>query len=148
MTIIYDLIAVGKLKKTSAFFPLYEEYKKRLGNRLSIREIEEKKTHAALEKIKATLSPDYNIVILDEKGHSQPSTIFAQKIDAFQNTKNGKLQIIIGGADGLSDDIRQQADMLLSFGKQTWPHMMVRVMLLEQLYRAEKIIANHPYHRE
>ena len=86
--------------------------------------------------------------MLDEKGKTITSSEFARDIELFQTSKNGKTQIIIGGADGLSDEIRQRADLLLSFGQQTWPHMMVRIMLLEQLYRAEKIIANHPYHRE
>ena len=57
-------------------------------------------------------------------------------------------QELIGGADGLKDDIRKRARFLLAFGPQTWPHMMVRVMLLEQLYRAQQIIAGHPYHRD
>jgi 23S rRNA (pseudouridine1915-N3)-methyltransferase len=58
------------------------------------------------------------------------------------------VQFLIGGADGLNDDIRKRARFLLAFGPQTWPHMMVRVMLLEQVYRAQQIIAGHPYHRD
>ena len=58
------------------------------------------------------------------------------------------MQFVIGGADGLNDEIRNRASILLSFGQQTWPHMLARVMILEQIYRAQQILKNHPYHRE
>ena len=85
---------------------------------------------------------------MDERGTSLSSRDFAAKIDGFQNNSFGTVQFIIGGADGLSDDIRKKAHFMMSFGKQTWPHMLARAMLAEQLYRATSILANHPYHRE
>ena len=59
-----------------------------------------------------------------------------------------RFQFMIGGADGLTPEVRDSAHALLAFGKQTWPHMMARVMLMEQIYRAQQIIQGHPYHRE
>jgi 23S rRNA (pseudouridine1915-N3)-methyltransferase len=85
---------------------------------------------------------------MDERGKSLPSLKFADKIRDLQNQGRSHIQFIIGGADGLGDDIRKRADLLLSFGAQTWPHMLARVMLLEQIYRCQQILSGHPYHRE
>ena len=148
MSAIYEIISVGKLKNSSPFSAAYDEYQKRLQGRVSIIKLEGKYQGDEHTKVLRKINPDANIIALDEKGKTLTSIEFANKIEQFQTSKNGKTQIIIGGADGLSHEIRQKADLVLSFGKQTWPHMMVRIMLLEQLYRAEKIIAGHPYHRE
>ena len=83
------------------------------------------------------------IVALDERGKSLGSAEFCKQLYAWEN-----VTFVIGGADGLDEEIRKKADFLLSFGKQTWPHMLVRVMLLEQIYRAQQIASGHPYHRE
>ena len=75
------------------------------------------------------------------------SASFAAKVQDLMDEGRPVIQFIIGGADGLNDEIRKRADILLSFGIQTWPHMMVRIMLIEQIYRARQIVAGHPYHR-
>ena len=98
-------------------------------------------------QILSRLSPDAFIFALDERGKSLPSREMASKIQDLQNNSRD-LQFIIGGADGLNADIRKQSNFLLSFGAQTWPHMLARVMLLEQIYRAQQILKNHPYHRD
>jgi 23S rRNA (pseudouridine1915-N3)-methyltransferase len=85
---------------------------------------------------------------MDERGASLPSRKFAEKFQNLQNESRSNVQFIIGGADGLNDEIRGRADFLLSFGRQTWPHMLARVMLLEQIYRVQQILKNHPYHRD
>jgi 23S rRNA (pseudouridine1915-N3)-methyltransferase len=73
---------------------------------------------------------------------------FAAKIKGWQEQGLAHLVFLIGGADGVTDDVRKQADFSLGFGRLTWPHRLVRVMLLEQLYRAQQINAGHPYHRD
>lgn len=123
----------------------FDEYQKRLKAKFNIIELEGHSQKEELEKLKSKISPTSSLIVLDEKGKSFSSIEFSKKLDSLENSN---LQIIIGGADGLDDDIRNRADLLISFGKQTWPHMMVRVMVMEQLYRAQQILANHPYHRE
>ena len=111
-------------------------------------ELEGRSQAEELQKIEAKLDRSASLIVLDEKGKSLPSTHFAKKLEDLQQLKPGKIQCVIGGADGLSEDIRRRADLLLGFGAQTWPHMLARVMLVEQIYRAQQILANHPYHRE
>ena len=94
------------------------------------------------------LANDAVIIAMDERGKTLPSREFAQKFQNWQNEGQSHVQFFIGGADGLNDEIRKRAQLLLSFGKQTWPHMLARIMLLEQIYRAQQILKNHPYHRD
>lgn len=85
--------------------------------------------------------------ILDERGSVCSSPDFAQKLAGWRDQGRGDLALMIGGADGLDPALRNEADFALSFGKMVWPHMLVRVMLSEQLYRAASILAGTPYHR-
>ncbi|WP_413990381.1 23S rRNA (pseudouridine(1915)-N(3))-methyltransferase RlmH [Labrys okinawensis] len=87
------------------------------------------------------------VVALDENGASPGSEAFAARIAGWRDGGTASLAFLIGGADGHGDAIRSHATMTLSFGKMTWPHQIVRVLLAEQLYRASTIIAGHPYHR-
>lgn len=141
-----EIIAAGKLKN-DPLLDVFDDYKKRILWKFSLIEIDEKTQNGQLAEIAARIKPGAALVILDERGKSLPSRDFAAKIDAWAQTYP-TIQFIIGGADGLSDDIRKKATMLMSFGAQTWPHMMARVMLCEQIYRAQQIIAGHPYHRD
>lgn len=140
-----DLIVIGRMKKSSIFLAPFEEYKKRLKTKLNVIELEGLSQKEELEKLSAKIDNNAALLVLDEKGKSYPSIKLAQKLDELEQTK---LQIIIGGADGLNDNIRKKADITMCFGQQTWPHMMVRMMIMEQLYRAQQILSNHPYHRE
>jgi 23S rRNA (pseudouridine1915-N3)-methyltransferase len=88
------------------------------------------------------------IVALDETGVQLGSLAFADKLTHWRDTGTKELRFLIGAADGLTHEERDGAALLLSFGRATWPHMLVRAMLVEQLYRATSIIAGHPYHRE
>ena len=155
-----ELYAIGKLKK-SPILTLIDEYQKRmrpicqsLGFKpLDIHEIEHKKSLSGnnLKEYEASLllqnNPDI-VIALDETGHHLSSNAFALLLDKYKNQNHHSCRFIIGGADGLCQSLKVQAHNLVSFGHLTWPHMLVRVMLTEQIYRAMTILSNHPYHRE
>lgn len=88
------------------------------------------------------------IVMLDETGETPGSVAFAQRIGRWRDDGVRECRFLIGAADGFDDAQRAEADMLLSFGRLTWPHMLARAMLAEQLWRATAILSGHPYHRE
>jgi 23S rRNA (pseudouridine1915-N3)-methyltransferase len=93
--------------------------------------------------------PDNSVtILLDEKGEQLGSAAFAQKLEQWRDSGKREARFMIGGADGFGEAERASADLLLAFGKATWPHLMARAMLAEQLWRATSILANHPYHRE
>jgi 23S rRNA (pseudouridine1915-N3)-methyltransferase len=87
-------------------------------------------------------------LVLDERGSALSSTELAKKLEAWRDAGKREARFLIGAADGHGDADRASADLLLSFGPATWPHLLVRAMLAEQLFRATSILANHPYHRE
>ncbi|MFK7765486.1 MAG: 23S rRNA (pseudouridine(1915)-N(3))-methyltransferase RlmH [Roseobacter sp.] len=87
------------------------------------------------------------VAVLDERGRVESSPDFAQRLAGWRDQGRGDLALLIGGADGLDATLRAEADFALSFGKMVWPHMLVRVMLSEQLYRAASILSGAPYHR-
>tara|TARA_R110002072_G_scaffold125034_1_gene260697 strand:+ start:693 stop:1142 length:450 start_codon:yes stop_codon:yes gene_type:complete len=87
------------------------------------------------------------ICVLDERGKVETSPAFAERLGTWRDAGRGDLAFVIGGADGIDPSLRAEADHALSFGKMVWPHMLVRVMLAEQLYRAAAILSGGPYHR-
>ncbi|HEX8064265.1 MAG TPA: 23S rRNA (pseudouridine(1915)-N(3))-methyltransferase RlmH [Allosphingosinicella sp.] len=87
-------------------------------------------------------------ILLDEKGETLGSMELAKRLERWRDEGRREARFLIGGADGFSDGERASADLLLSFGRATWPHLLARAMLAEQLWRAISILANHPYHRE
>ena len=87
-------------------------------------------------------------VVLDERGAALSSLAFAKKLEGWRDGGRREARFWIGAADGHDEGQRAGADLLLSFGPATWPHMLARAMLAEQLFRATSILANHPYHRE
>jgi 23S rRNA (pseudouridine1915-N3)-methyltransferase len=87
-------------------------------------------------------------IVLDERGQALTSTALAKRLEAWRDGGKREARFLIGAADGHDDEERATADLLLSFGLATWPHLLVRAMLSEQLFRATSILANHPYHRE
>ena len=87
------------------------------------------------------------IVVLDERGKLLTSPQFADQIASWRDQGRAEAAFVIGGADGIAPELRARADMAISFGNMVWPHMLVRVMLSEQLYRAASILAGAPYHR-
>jgi 23S rRNA (pseudouridine1915-N3)-methyltransferase len=110
------------------------------------REAERRRTEESIAI--ATLIPDGAIaVILDENGQSFDSAGFARQLGQWRAEDKPAVCFIVGGADGLAASLRQRAKLALAFGTATWPHQLVRVMLLEQIYRAGTILTGHPYHR-
>ena len=93
-------------------------------------------------------SPGSVTILLDEKGEQLGSLAFARTLERWRDGGLREARFLIGGADGFGDAEREAADLLLAFGKATWPHLLARAMLAEQLFRATSILANHPYHRE
>jgi 23S rRNA (pseudouridine1915-N3)-methyltransferase len=94
------------------------------------------------------IPPGTVIIAMDETGEQLTSAAFARKIEHWRDTGTRELRFLIGAADGLTAEERASASLFIAFGKATWPHMLARAMLVEQLYRATSIIAGHPYHRE
>jgi 23S rRNA (pseudouridine1915-N3)-methyltransferase len=86
--------------------------------------------------------------VLDERGSALTSTELARTLEKWRDDGKREARFLIGAADGHDEGQRRSADLLLSFGPATWPHLLVRAMLAEQLFRAVSILANHPYHRE
>jgi 23S rRNA (pseudouridine1915-N3)-methyltransferase len=86
-------------------------------------------------------------VLLDERGESMPSAAFAGRLQTWRTDDKPAVVFVIGGADGLAPGLKDKSNLTIAFGAATWPHQMVRVMLLEQLYRAVTILSGHPYHR-
>ncbi len=148
-----DVIVVGKVKKGS-WYDLIQDYVSRIKWPLNLIEVESKYTDAKAQQaheqrlILEKLDEKSFIIVLDERGDGLRSLDFSQTLQKIQGTGVDKITFLVGGAEGFTDDIRNKANMMISFGQQTWPHVMVRVMLLEQIYRAQQIIAGHPYHRE
>lgn len=94
------------------------------------------------------MPPGAVTVMLDEKGRQLSSMEFARRIESWRDRGVRECRFLIGGADGFGEEDRANADLLIAFGQATWPHMLARAMLAEQLWRATSILANHPYHRE
>lgn len=93
-------------------------------------------------------APNGVTVVMDERGKPLSSMEFAKQLEKWRDTGRREARFLIGAADGHDDAVRDKADLLLSFGPATWPHLLVRAMLAEQLFRATSILSNHPYHRE
>ena len=100
------------------------------------------------ELILAAVPADARLVALDQRGKEWSSLDLADRLRAWRDGGAGALAFAIGGAEGLGASVIDRADAVLSLGAMTWPHLLARCMLLEQLYRAQQILAGHPYHRE
>ena len=148
-----ELLVIGRLRKGPEL-DLIDDYRKRLSWPFSLLELEskhkdEKRMHAEeLALLKARLLPISFVVALDERGKTMSSRELAALFSDLQVQSRAHVQFVIGGANGLDEELRKRADLLLSFGRLTWPHMLARVMLLEQIYRCQQIQKNHPYHRD
>ena len=155
------VIAVGRLKQGPER-ELAEAYRKRAqatGRALGVRDIEiveireSRAQDAERRRVEeaiaiANILPERAIiVILDEHGDNLDSAALAGLLRAWRAEDPPAVCFVVGGADGLAQSLQQRAKLRLAFGSATWPHQLVRVMLLEQLYRAASIVAGHPYHR-
>jgi len=134
------IIARGKIGR-SPEAELVERYAKRIAWPFKITELPD-----VGGTIPAPLTP-HRDVLLDERGRQMPSEEFAALLGKWRDDGVRETRFLIGAADGHGDAARGQADLLIAFGAMTWPHMMARAMLAEQLWRATSILAGHPYHR-
>jgi 23S rRNA (pseudouridine1915-N3)-methyltransferase len=145
------IIAIGKMKEPEA--ALAADYVRRLRAPLAIIEHDvkvrdiQKAKEAEGQKILSSLPKGAFIVALDPLGRDISSEELANLMPRWAETGGNKIAFIIGGADGLAESMLATAHYKLSLGKKIWPHMLARIMLLEQIYRAEQIIAGTPYHR-
>jgi len=155
------VIAVGRLKQgperelAERYRERFDDVGRKLGFRgLEIREIAESRARDASARmaeeaaaISAQIPDKAALVTLDEHGQNLDSPGFARYLARLRDQSVANTIFVIGGADGLSPDLRRREALAVAFGTATWPHQIVRVMLLEQLYRAATILAGHPYHR-
>jgi 23S rRNA (pseudouridine1915-N3)-methyltransferase len=146
------IVAVGR-QKTGPLKDIETLYSARIGIPLALREVEERRKLAPpeMKAREATLLLEAvpkgaAIVALDRRGTTLSSAAFAQRLGAWRNAGTD-LAFVIGGAEGLAETVLESAQFVLSLGAMTWPHLLVRGMLLEQIYRAQQILAGHPYHR-
>jgi len=148
------IAAVGKFRRQPER-ELYDTFVKRISWPITLKEVEErdplpapKRKEREAAKLLAALPEGATVVALDERGKALTSADFAKHMGRWQDDGIGDLAFVIGGADGLDASILKRAQLTLSLGPMTWPHIMVRALLAEQLYRAQSILAGHPYHRE
>lgn len=146
MAMRLHIIARGKIGR-SPEADLVERYLKRIAWPTRHSELPEVPERGRGGELPASDSP-YKTVILDEKGEHLSSVELARLLERWRDDGVRETRFLIGAADGFNDADRSGADKLIAFGKATWPHLMARAMLAEQLFRATSIIANHPYHRE
>jgi 23S rRNA (pseudouridine1915-N3)-methyltransferase len=148
------IAAIGRIK-AGPLADLQAEYVKRLGGSIVVKEVEERRALSPLERkaregqlLLAALPEDATVVALDERGKTLASRAFAEQLQRWQGAGAKTLAFVIGGADGLAQPVVQRAGLVLSLGAMTWPHLLARILLLEQLYRAQQILNGHPYHRD
>jgi 23S rRNA (pseudouridine1915-N3)-methyltransferase len=152
-TMNITIAAVGRMK-AGAEKSLWDDYAKRLGWSLTLKEVEEKKPLKPPQmKIKEAgllldaLPKGALLIAMDRNGRPLSSPAFAKKLGAWQDDGIRDIAFVIGGSDGLDKSVLDQAQLKIAMGEMTWPHMLARVMLLEQIYRAQCILSNHPYHK-
>ena len=148
-----QIVAVGRAR-SGPMRDLFDDYAKRLKPPLELREVEERRPLKGRELksregalLLDALPKDAHVVALDGDGKPLSSEDLAKRLGNWRDDGIRNAAFVIGGADGLDKSVLDRADFTLSLGAQTWPHMLVRVMLAEQLYRADSILAGHPYHR-
>ena len=138
---LLHVIARGKIGR-SPEAELTDRYLKRIGWPVKLTELPERSGNMPAAQ------PNSVTVLLDERGEPMSSVALARILEKWRDGGKREARFLIGAADGHSDKERAEADLLLSFGPATWPHLLARAMLAEQLFRATSILANHPYHRE
>ena len=147
------IACIGHMKP-SPELDLLSKYIKQTRWNVVVREFEDKKPGSVEERKKregalllSAVPAAAKIVGMDERGKLLSSEKFAKRLGDWQDESVPAVVFLIGGADGHSEEIRKKANLVLAFGEMTWPHMLARVMLAEQIYRAITILDGHPYHR-
>ena len=144
--LLLHIIARGKIGR-SPEADLVDRYIKRLTMPHRITELPDALGKGGGGKLPPA-PPGTITVMLDEKGKQLTSLDFARRIEGWRDAGTRECRFLIGAADGFDDADRNNADLLIAFGAMTWPHMMARAMLAEQLWRACSILSGHPYHRD
>ena len=147
------ITAVGRMKSRPERI-LWDEYLRRITWPVTLHEVEERKAlkpkiliSQEAKLLSRAIPRGAFVVALDKSGKAFSSRSFAQLFQDWINEKRKFITFIIGGPEGLDNTILSEVDLKLNMGDQTWPHLLVRCMLLEQIYRAQCILTNHPYHR-
>lgn len=147
------IAAVGR-SRDAPIAALFDEYVRRCPWPIRLLEVQprdtvapERRKAAEGELLAAAIPAGAAVVALDERGRDLASIEIASRLGDWRDQGRRSTVLLIGGPDGLADEVLARADLRLAFGRQTWPHRLVRVMLAEQLYRATTILAGHPYHR-
>ena len=145
----YQITCVGKFSD-SVEGKLFDKYLKRIKKKIILKEIniknEKNNNNVLLDNNKNT-SYNLPIILLDVTGEQVSTEKLCKIILDYERNNIKKVNFIIGGPYGNNEKIRKKANKIISFGKMTWPHLMIRIMLIEQIYRLETIFNNHPYHK-
>lgn len=148
-----SILAIGKLRGPEAVW--CDDYLRRLQGTVTVKELSASKALAPerVQEAEARLLlesvPEGSFVaLLDERGQDLASRELADRLESWRRQGDGTVTFLIGGADGVTEQVRKRAHATLAFGRATWPHRLVRLMLIEQLYRARQIASGHPYHRD
>ena len=142
------ILAIGKCKAKSPEAEIIAEYVKRCSWEVTVKEQDNSTQEQEAKFLQEHIPAGAKVIVLDERGENLKSLELAEKIRNWQLNGISEVCFLIGGADGHLPSTRDKADLLLSFGRLTLPHMLMRAVLSEQIYRLEKIIEGHPYHRE
>jgi 23S rRNA (pseudouridine1915-N3)-methyltransferase len=155
-----SIVAVGRLRRgaerdlAARYLERAEQLAGRLGMKLAVREVPQSRKPRPADRcdeeaqgLIAAIPDGAFVIALDERGKALSSTDFANEIGKRRDGGMADIAFVIGGADGLGPTIAARADLVVAFGKLSWPHQLVRAMLLEQIYRALTILTGHPYHR-
>lgn len=148
------IACVGRLRD-GPMLALYRDYAGRLAWPLTLKEVEERRALPPARRLAAeakllseAIPKTARVVALDERGRALSSAELARTIARWRDDGAADIAFVIGGADGLDPELKKRASLLLSLGPMTWPHLLCRALLAEQLYRAQSILSGHPYHRE
>lgn len=141
------ILAIGKCKQKSPEAALVAEYVKRSGWNVVIKEKDNASQEEEARFLQSAIPVGAKVVVLDERGVNISSIELAEKVEGWLLNGCSEICFLIGGADGHLPATRDKADLILSFGKLTLPHMLMRAVLCEQIYRIQTIISGHPYHR-
>jgi 23S rRNA (pseudouridine1915-N3)-methyltransferase len=147
------IVAVGRMRPGPER-DLYEHYAARIRWPLAVHEVEERRKLPARrliaregEKLRAACPKGAKIITLDGAGKALTSAALAQHLGAWRDDAVDDVALVIGGSGGLDAALVAASDLVLSFGAVTWPHLLMRALVAEQIYRAQQILAGHPYHR-
>ncbi|MBH67476.1 MAG: 23S rRNA (pseudouridine(1915)-N(3))-methyltransferase RlmH [Rhodospirillaceae bacterium] len=147
-------LTVGKVRQ-GIFKNLYEFYINRFSWDVRLKEVEPRKRGDLktqriddTNRLRALIPKGASTISLDEKGNCLSSRELASWLDSKRNEGNAEIAIIIGGVNGLDQSIISTSDLVMALGRATWPHLLIRGMMAEQLYRAQQILSGHPYHKD